>query len=72
MAVQAMNGRGACGYCDLDFCSGAVMTGGAGTGPVGGNIMFNTFNLRPVGHNMTVTAELARRIIGKVVGAYFH
>ena len=48
------------------------MAGGAGTGPVGGNIMFSTFNLRPVGHNMTVGAGLARRIKGKIIGAYFH
>jgi hypothetical protein len=72
MAVQTMNGRDTIGYCDLDFCSGAVMTGGAGTVAVGWNIVFNPLYFRPVGHNMTVAAKLARRVIGKVVGAYFH
>ena len=47
------------------------MAGGAGIGPVGGNIVLYSFDLSPVGHNVTVGAGY-RRIIGEVIGTYFH
>jgi hypothetical protein len=43
------------------------MAGGAGTGPVGVNIVLSSFYFTPVGYNMTFTAELA---IGKIAGTY--
>ena len=48
------------------------MTGGTGTGPVGGNIVLGSLDLCPGGHHMTLGAERARRIIGKVTGADCH
>jgi len=40
-----------------DLLSRAVMTGGAGSGPVGGNIMFGAFDLSPGRHHMTAAAR---------------
>jgi hypothetical protein len=48
------------------------MTGGAGTGPVRGNIVLDAFDFRPVRNNMTAIAKDARHIEGEVVGADFH
>ena len=72
MAIQAIGRVGAC--CDgaNDLRSWTVMTGGAGTGPVGGNIMYDAFDFRPVRNNMTVAAMEARRIEGEVVWTDFH
>ena len=42
------------------------MTGGAGTGAVGSDIMFCAFDLGPVRHHVAVTAKLTR-VIGEVV-----
>jgi hypothetical protein len=72
MASQAIGGIGPKSYCINHLLSRTVMTGGAGTGTVGGNIMFGSLNFRPVRHNMTAGAERARRIIGKVTGTYCH
>ena len=47
------------------------MTGGAGTGAVGGNIVLGAFDLGPVRHDVTGAAKLAR-IIGEVSGADFY
>ena len=72
MASQTIGRVGA--ICDgvHDLLSRTVMTGGTGTGSVGGNIVLNAFDFSPVRHNMTVVAELARRIIGEIIGADFH
>ncbi len=47
------------------------MTGGAGTGAVGGDIVLGAFDLGPVRHDVTGAAKLAR-IIGEVSGADFY
>lgn len=49
-----------------------VMAGGAGTDPVGRNIVLDGFDFSPVCDNMAGAAELPRCIIGKVIGADFH
>ena len=56
VAMQAVGRIGAC--CDgaNDLRSWTVMTGGAGTGPVGGDIMLSTINLRPGCDHMTAAA----------------
>ena len=72
MAVQTMGRVGAQGDGINDLLSRAVMTGGTGTDPVGGDIVLDAFDFSPVRHNMTVAAEQARRIIGEVIGADFH
>ena len=46
-----------------------VVTGGTGTGAVGGNIMFDTFDLRPGRDNVTVTAKDARWVVGQIAGS---
>ena len=72
MAVQAVGRVGLQGDGVNDFLSRTVMTSGAGTGAVGVNIVLGTFDFSPVRHNMTVAAELARRIVGEVVGTNFY
>ncbi len=44
------------------------MTGGTGPGSVGGNIVQSALNFSPVGHCMTVAAELARCTKGEISG----
>ena len=72
MAIQAVGGIGAQSDGVNDLLSRAVMTGGAGTGPVGGNVMLDALYLNPVRHHMAVAAESPRRIIGEVVGTDCH
>jgi hypothetical protein len=59
MTIQTVGGIGTQGYCVNDFLPRAVMTGGAGTYPVGGNIVLSSLNFNPVRHNMTSTAGRA-------------
>ncbi len=72
MAIQAM-GRGGtqCEGVD-DLLTLAVMTGGAGTGSVGRNIVLDLLNLSIGRDIMAGTAELARCIIGEVIGSDCH
>ena len=72
MAIQAVGRIGACGDGANDLRSWTVMTGGAGTRPVRGNIMLDAFDFRPVRRKMTAAAEDARRIKGEVVGTDCH
>ena len=60
MASQTVGRVGAQGNGIYDLLSRTIMTGGAGTGPVSGNIVLDALNLCPVLYNMTVTAELTR------------
>lgn len=66
MAIQAVGGIGAC--CDgvHDRLPRTVMTGGAGAGPVGGDIMRGTFDLRPVRHAMAAATGAP---VGEVAGS---
>jgi len=66
MTIQTIGGIGTCGYYVYDILSRAVMTGGAGAGPVGSDIVFNSLNFRPVPYNMTGAAG---RAVRKVIGA---
>ena len=72
MAVQAMGRPGAGGYGINDLLPRTVMTGCAGTGPIGEDIVFNSFNFRPVCYNMAVRTRGARRIVGEVIGTDCH
>jgi hypothetical protein len=67
MTIQTISRIGTCGYCVNDFLTRTVMTGSAGTGTIGVNIVFSSLYFSPVVYNMTFTAELA---IGKIVGTY--
>ena len=71
MAVQAMGRVGSRGDSGNHFRPRTVMTGGAGTGTVGGNIVLSSFDLGPVRHDVADAAELAR-IVGEVSGADFY
>ena len=44
------------------------MTGGTGSGTVGGNVVQGAFNFCPGGRCVTVAAELTRRIKGEIAG----
>ena len=46
-----------------NFAARAVVTGGTGTGAVGGDVVLSTFNFRPVGNNVTVSARSTGRKI---------
>ena len=72
MAVQTIGRIRTQGYCVNHLLSRTVMAGGAGTGSIGGNIMFSSIYFSPVRHNMTVGTEGARRIKRKIVGAFGH
>ena len=72
MAVQTVCRIGTQSYRVFDLLPRAVMAGGAGTGTVGGNIMLGALYLRPARHHMTLGAQRAGRIIGKVTGTYCH
>ena len=56
VAIQAVGRVGARGDGRYDFWSRAVVTGGAGTGPVGGDIMLSALDLRPGRDHMTGAA----------------
>ena len=68
MAVET--DRGICPQDDRvdDFLPWTAMTGRAGIGPVGRNIVLNPVNLSPGRDNMTVAAGLSRRIEGQIPG----
>lgn len=72
MAIQAVGRVGA--LCDgvNDLLPRAVMTGGAGADPVGGHIVLNANDFRPVRYDMTGAAKNARSIKGEIIGADFH
>ncbi len=72
MTIQTMGWVGKQIYGVNDLLSRAVMSGDAGARPVGGDIVLDSFNFSPVGHNMTVAAELPRRIIGEIIRTNFH
>ena len=72
MAIQTVGGVGAQSDGVNDFLSRAVMTGGAGTGPVGGDVMLDALDLSPVRHHMAVATERPRRVIREVVGTDRH
>jgi len=68
MAIQTVGGIGSSRDGVDDLLSRAVMTGGAGTGPVGGNIMLGAFDLSPVRHHMTAAAGCAVRKVAGTQG----
>jgi len=72
VAIQTDGGIGTQSDGIDNFLSRAVMTGGTGTSPVGGNIVRNPFDFRPVRHGMTAAAEDPRRVIGKVSGTHLY
>jgi hypothetical protein len=57
MASQTVGRVGAQGNGIYDLLSRAVMTGGTGTSPVGGDVMLDTFDLGPGRNHMTAAAE---------------
>ena len=70
MAVEAYGRIGAESDSVNHLLSRTVMAGGAGTCPVGRNIVLDSIDFRPGRHNMTFTAELSRRIIGKIASTH--
>ena len=66
MTIQAIGRVGACCYSGHNFYSRAVMTGGAGTGSVGGNIMLGTIYFSPVRHNVTIAAGKTTRNVSGI------
>ena len=72
MAVQTVGRVGAQRDGVNHLLPQAVMTGGAGSGPVGVNIVLDGFDFFPVRHNMTDIAEQARGIKGEIIGTDFH
>ena len=69
MASQTVGRVGTCCDGGHDLLSRAVMTGRTGTGPVGGNIMLDTFDLGPGRNHMADAAERTRSVEGEVAGA---
>jgi len=52
-----------------DFLTGTIMTSRTGTGAVGGDVMLNSFNLRPGRDHVAGTTGLPRCVIREIAGA---
>ena len=61
--------RASCDGVD-NFLTRAVVTGGAGTGAVGRNVMFNAVDLGPVGNRVTIATQLTRGVIGEIARTF--
>ena len=72
MAVQTVGRVDSSGDGVLHLLARAVMAGCTGTGAVGGDVMHDTLDLRPVRHCVAVAAKLARRSKGQVIWTDFY
>jgi len=72
MTIQTVGRVGT--KCDRidNFLTRAVVTGITGTRTIGGDVMFDTFDLGPGRNHVTVVTGLTRSLVGEVTGAQGH